>query len=62
MRIVVDTRLCDFHGQCQIAAPAVFELRASGELAYASEVDDSLRQDVEDAVDACPTQAIRIEE
>jgi ferredoxin len=61
MRIVVDMDVCDYHGQCAIAAPDVFELKDEQTLVYNREPDDSVRMDVEAAVDGCPTQAISIE-
>jgi ferredoxin len=60
MRIHVDRDVCELHGQCAIAAPAVFAIDDAGELRYVSEPADDLRVDVEDAVGACPTQAIEI--
>ncbi|AQA03344.1 ferredoxin [Mycobacterium sp. MS1601] len=60
MKITVDRSLCDDHGQCTIAAPAVFTLGDDG-LQFDSEPDDSLRRDVEDAADVCPMQAILLE-
>jgi len=60
MKIDVDRNLCDNHGQCAIAAPDVFRINAEGILEYEDEVDASLRNDVEDAIDVCPVQAIFI--
>jgi ferredoxin len=61
MRIHVDMGRCEFHGQCMIAAPEVFDLRGEGDLRYPAEVGDELRPVVEEAMDACPAQAISIE-
>ena len=52
--------MCDNHGQCAIAAPEVFRINAEGILEYEDERDASLRNDVEDAIDVCPVQAIFI--
>ena len=60
MKIYVDRKLCDNHGQCAIAAPGVFRISAEGILEYDESVDDGLRNDVEDAIDVCPVQAIFI--
>ena len=30
MKVIVDMNKCEFHGQCEIAAPDVFELRSRG--------------------------------
>lgn len=60
MRISVDRALCDNHGQCAIAAPEVFRM-TDGRLEHESEADDALREEVEDAADVCPVQAIVLE-
>jgi ferredoxin len=62
MRIVVDWDRCEFHGQCMIAAPDIFDLRGDGDLRFVEHPDESLRAAAEDAMDACPTQAIAIED
>ena len=61
MRVVVNQRTCEHHGQCEIVCPEVFELVDAQTLRYAAEPDASLRADLEVAVDACPTQSIRLE-
>lgn len=61
MKVIVDRKLCENHGQCAIAAPDVFRMNAEGILEYEEEVSDSLLSDVEDAMDACPLQAILIQ-
>ncbi len=63
MRPVVDVGLCQGHGQCQEAAPEVFEVRDDG-LAHVlvDEVTDAaLVVRVEEAVRRCPTDAIAVE-
>ncbi|MVZ99904.1 ferredoxin [Actinomadura sp. LD22] len=60
MKIEVDYDLCENHAQCVFAAPDAFRMNASDELEFDAEVDDSLREDVQSAADACPVQAIRI--
>ena len=62
MKIFVDRKLCENHGQCAIAAPDVFRMNSEGILEYEENVDDSLLADVEDAMDACPVQAIFIQD
>ncbi|POX38727.1 ferredoxin [Streptomyces sp. Ru73] len=62
MKVVVDMNQCQDHGQCVFAAPDVFRFDADGRLAYVSDPDDALREDVEEAADVCPLQAIRIED
>ncbi|MFI9778219.1 ferredoxin [Streptomyces sp. NPDC055092] len=61
MKVVVDMNKCQDHGQCVFSAPDVFQLDDTGRLAYVSEPDDALRDEVEEAADVCPLQAIRIE-
>ncbi|MGW2700313.1 ferredoxin [Streptomyces sp. NPDC001340] len=61
MKVVVDINKCQDHGQCVFAAPDVFQLDTDGRLAYVSDPDDALRDEVEEAADVCPLQAIRIE-
>ncbi|MEE1760419.1 MULTISPECIES: ferredoxin [unclassified Streptomyces] len=61
MKVVVDMNKCQDHGQCVFAAPDVFQLDENGHLAYISDPDDTLLDEVEEAADVCPLQAIRIE-
>ncbi|AVV45875.1 ferredoxin [Streptomyces sp. ID05-04B] len=61
MKVVVDMNKCQDHGQCVFAAPDVFSLDDGGRLAYVPDADDALRDEVEEAADVCPLQAIRIE-
>ena len=71
MRVVVDLTTCVDHGQCVFAAPAVFSLDDNGRLVFrretseiyvSEELEESLRDDVEEAADVCPVQAIEIED
>ncbi|MFF4569323.1 ferredoxin [Streptomyces sp. NPDC001410] len=62
MKVVVDMNKCQDHGQCVFAAPDVFQLDTDGRLAYVSDPDDALCDEVEEAADVCPLQAIRIED
>ena len=62
IKIVVDRDVCQDHGQCVFAAPQVFELDEEGKLVVLQEeVDEPLRDVVEEAADVCPVQAITIE-
>ncbi|MEU5594936.1 ferredoxin [Streptomyces sp. NPDC020298] len=61
MKVVVDMNKCQDHGQCVFAAPDVFSLDDAGHLAYVSDPDGALRDEVEEAADVCPLQAIRVE-
>ncbi|MBY8867708.1 ferredoxin [Streptomyces sennicomposti] len=60
MKIVVDRVKCQNHGQCAISAPTNFELDADGKLQYQEAFDEENISDIEDAVDACPLQAIQL--
>ena len=60
MKISVDRELCCSNGLCVVAAPEVFRLE-DVDLQYDAEPDDALRPKVEEAVEMCPTEAIRIE-
>lgn len=62
MNIRVDHDLCQGHGQCQDAAPAVFEVRDDG-LAYVltDEIGIGVEPGVRDAFDRCPVGAIVID-
>lgn len=71
MKVVVDLDKCQDHGQCVFAAPRVFALDENGQLSFrhlathtyvSGDLDESLRDDVEDAADVCPLQAIDIED
>ncbi|MGH3492641.1 MAG: ferredoxin [Sciscionella sp.] len=68
MKIAVDLTTCQNHGQCTYSAPRVFSLDDDGQLAFraeatdeyvSGELDDSVAEDVEEAIDMCPVQAIR---
>jgi ferredoxin len=61
MKVVVDMNKCQDHGQCVFAAPDVFSMDAEGRLLYVPDPDEALRDEVEEAADVCPLQAIRIE-
>ena len=60
MKITVDLDKCQDHGQCAIAAPVVFRMNDEGKLEYETSVDDSYLDEVEEAADVCPVQAILI--
>ena len=62
MKVIVDRTKCDNHGQCTFSAPTVFRLDDNGILQYEENVDESLRDDVEEAADVCPLQAILVKD
>ncbi|MCU1440164.1 MAG: ferredoxin [Rhodoglobus sp.] len=53
---------CQNYGQCVFEAPNIFHLNDDDKLEHLAEADESERANVENAVDVCPMQAIRIVE
>lgn len=62
MQVYVDRAKCDNHGQCTFSAPTIFRLDDQGVLQYEEFADESLRNDVEEAADVCPLQAILVKD
>ena len=62
IKIDVDMTQCQHYGQCVFEAPTIFHLNDDDKLEYVAEADDDMRSAVENAVDVCPMQAIRIVE
>ncbi|MDA1360994.1 ferredoxin [Glycomyces luteolus] len=62
MKIRVDMAKCETHAQCVFAAPEAFSLDDDDELVYDANPDDALRAKIEQAVLACPVQAVFIEQ
>ncbi|RIJ67783.1 ferredoxin [Nakamurella silvestris] len=69
MKFTVDMKKCQDHGQCVYSAPTLFALDDLGKLTFreetdglyeSEEVDESLRDDLEEAADVCPMQAIEV--
>ena len=60
--IEVDRSLCDNHGQCAIAAPKAFWMNDESQLEFDPQPGDEVRDEVEEAADVCPVQAILIVE
>jgi ferredoxin len=61
-KVHVDMNLCQSHGECAYVAPEIFELGDDDVLQWKEAVDPSLREKAEEAADACPMQAIRVED
>lgn len=62
MKVVVDFDRCQSNAKCMEVAPKVFEVRDDGYLyILMEEPPESLRADVEEAAELCPTEAISIE-
>jgi ferredoxin len=68
MKIAVDLKTCENHGQCTYVAPSVFSLDDEGQLSLRSlateeyvsaDLDEGMREEIEEAIGMCPVQAIR---
>jgi ferredoxin len=63
MKVVVDRDLCEAHGRCVEAAPAVFEIRDDDQMHILNEnPGEDQRRAVETAVANCPRQALSLHE
>ena len=63
MKILYDKDKCKLHAQCRGAAPELFSFADDGSLVILDEnPPEELREALQDAVDACPEQAISIGE
>jgi ferredoxin len=63
MKVVVNFDTCQSNAVCVGIAPEVFEVRDDNFLYILDEhPDESMRPQLEEAVRACPTQSISIEE
>ena len=58
--IEIDLDKCQHYGQCVFEAEDIFQLDDDGKIQYTKEVTDDRQEDVENAVDVCPMQAISI--
>jgi ferredoxin len=62
MKVTVDFDICQSNAVCMEIAPKVFEVRDDGYLyILMEEPPESLRAEVEEAAERCPTGAITIE-
>ena len=62
-RVEVDADLCQGHAMCELEAPDVFNVPKRGTVEIIDpEPPDEMRDDVERAVEMCPTQAIFIKD
>lgn len=63
MKVSVDRTRCENLGICASLVPAVFELGDDGSMNIADpEPGDGLKAFVQNAVYACPTEALRIDD
>ncbi|MEA2330421.1 MAG: ferredoxin [Thermoleophilaceae bacterium] len=61
MKVDVDLKVCDLHGECSFRAPEVFTIDEEQDvLNYVAEPDPSQHDDVLDAMRACPVNAISV--
>ncbi|MGE2730749.1 ferredoxin [Mycolicibacterium vaccae] len=58
MHVSVDRTRCENHGQCVISAPDVFEFGDDGTLQFHEDEVAAHADEVVDAADVCPAQAI----
>jgi ferredoxin len=64
MKVIRNASTCELHGECELAAPGVFEIRDDDDDAVTvlnPEPGEELREQVERAALNCPTSSIRIE-
>ncbi|QEN16182.1 ferredoxin [Mycolicibacterium sp. ELW1] len=60
-RIELDEDLCQGHAMCELEAPDVFRVPKRGAVEILdNEPPDEMRDDVERAVEMCPTRALSI--
>lgn len=61
MEVRIDTAACVGHGMCEALAPHIFEVDDDGKArVVARTIDEEDRPDVENAVNQCPEQALRL--
>lgn len=58
--IDIDMDKCQNYGQCVFEAEDIFQLDDDGEIQFTKEEPNDRLDDVENAVDVCPMQAISI--
>ena len=62
MKVKVDENKCIGCGACQAMCPDVFEFNDDGIMGVKiEEIDDNIREDVVDAKEGCPVEAIDIQ-
>jgi ferredoxin len=60
-RVEVDLDLCQGHAMCELEAPDYFSVPRRGKVEILdAEPPDDARDEIERAVDMCPTQALLI--
>ncbi len=62
-RVEVDLDLCQGHAMCELEAPDYFRVPKRGKVEILNaEPPDDARDEIQNAVDMCPTQALAITE
>ncbi|KAA8969534.1 ferredoxin [Mycobacterium sp.] len=62
-RVAADLDLCQGHAMCELEAPGYFRVPKRGKVELLdTEPPDAARSHIEQAVRACPTQALSINE
>ncbi|MFV9632215.1 ferredoxin [Mycobacterium neumannii] len=60
-RVEVDLDLCQGHAMCELEAPDYFRVPKRGKVEILdAEPPDDARDEIQNAVDMCPTQALMI--
>ena len=62
MQVTIDRDVCCASGNCEMAAPNVFELADSGEVQLDDSAVEANVDTVRRAIAECPTQAIMLHE
>jgi ferredoxin len=64
MKVILEAKLCELHGECVMAAPDVFDIEDDKDVVTVlnDEPGDDQRSAVEQAVTMCPTAALRVED
>lgn len=64
MKVILDAKKCELHGECMMAAPEVFDIEDDKDAVTVldPEPGDDQRSAVENAVMNCPTSALRLED
>ena len=63
MKVLLNAKTCELHGECVLAAPAVFEIEDDKDVVTVinPEPSEELRKAVENAVMMCPTASLQLE-
>jgi ferredoxin len=61
VKVTVNFDTCKSNGMCCIEADDIFQMDDRGYLSFVAEADESRREAIEFAAEACPTQSIRVE-